>query len=294
MVRRSFFGSIMVFVGVLIYAFDTVLIKLSCTDGYTAGFWRGLSAFICVLIVFPLIYGKRSIDKLKTGGRHMILSGILYGIGGVLYTNSVSINGTSLSLIMLSLTPILTSVFSIPLLGEHPLKSSWISMIVCFGCILTMFRDGLCHGLSIGGLAIGIMIPIALSLNFINLRAYPEIPRLGVTMIGGLTAALICICARRMDVRLTFSSLRYLLLLGFAVIPIGQFLIMSGTKYISASETTLINSLECIFGMFYVFIFTNVMPSTSEITCTVIILCAVLFNVIIGNKNQIHNSEFEK
>lgn len=286
MARYSLMGSIMVFVGVLIYAFDTVLIKLSCAEGYTAGFWRGFSAFICVMIVFPIIYGRKSITRLREGGIYMALSGILYGIGGVLYTNSVSINGTSLSLIMLSLTPIITSVLSIPILGEHPMKSSWISMIVCFGCIIMMFKDGLSHGMSVIGFVIGIMIPIALSLNFINLRAHPAIPRLGVTMIGGLAAAIVCVCARRLDVWLPFSDMRYLLILGFAVIPIGQFLIMSGTKYISASETTLINSLECIFGMAYVFIFTKEAPSHSEIACTAIILCAVVFNVMMESRSQ--------
>ena len=273
-------GALMVFLGVLIYAFDTLLIKLANTDGYTAGFWRGLSAFLCVAAVFPIIYRKKSFQLLKTGGFPMILSGILYGIGGVLYTNCVSIIGTSLSLILLSMTPIITSVFSILLLKEHPRKITWITMIICLLCIIYMFGKNI-QSSPIIGLCIGIFIPIALSLNFVNLRAHPDIPRLGVTMIGGLIAAIICFLGNGANILLPFEQLRYLVFLGLIVIPIGQFLIMSGTKLISATETTLINSLECIIGMFYVFMFASISPSMSEIIGAIVILCSVLANVLL-------------
>ncbi len=272
----------MVFLGVMVYAFDTLLINLSGASGPVAGFWRGFFAFLCVSIVFPIAYRGRVSATLGSGGLPMLLSGVLYGIGGIVYSNSVSLIGTSMSLILLSLTPIITSLFSIVLLKEHPRKITWLTMVVCFITVSIMFGSSAAD-LYIPGLFLGLVTPIALSLNFVNLRAHPAIPRLGVTMTGGLFAAIACSAMSGFDLALPFDRLRYLLVLGMVVIPVGQFMITSGTKFISASETTLINSLECIIGMFYVFIFTSVAPSRTELVGALVILSAIAVNVVSGN-----------
>lgn len=289
-IKRQLHGAVTVFFGVLLYATDTLLIALAGTSGFVAGFWRGGCAFVILLLSFLFVYRDNAIRMVKTNWRPMLLSGFLYGIGGVLYANSVTIAGTSVSLVMLSLTPILTSLFSTLFLKEPPRKSTVAVMCVCFTSVVFMFYEGLRSG-SIFGYFFALTVPIAIALNFINLRKHSDVSRIGVSMIGGLVAAAVGFCATSGHVRLPLQQLRYLVVLGCIVIPIGQVLITTGTKYISASETSLINSLECVFGLLYVWIFIGTKPSTNTIIGGAIVFCSISFDmigVIIKTKRCIH------
>lgn len=266
--------------GVIIYATDTLLISLSQASGFVAGFWRGFFSFIIVATFLFLKHGKTLFIELKKSGLAMVVSGCLYGIGGVLYTNSVALSGTSLSLLMLSLCPGLTTIFSAILLKEYPKHITIVVIVICFASVLYMFSQSISNGESIFGFILAFLVPVCLSLNFVNLRKHPNTSRLGVSMIGGLVASFVCICASQGSVGLPIDRLIFLIILGSLVIPLGQVLILTGTKYISASETSLINSLECVIGIIYVWLFIGVIPERRYLIGGSVIIIAIFVDII--------------
>lgn len=278
--NKKFYGGLCSFFGVMIYANDTLLIALSGVSGFIAGFWRGMFAFLVLCVVFPVVYHGKVFETIKQGGFPMVLSGIMYGIGGVLYALSVANAGTSVSLILLSMAPILTSIFSIIVLHEKPSNKTLCVMAVCFCSVIYMFWGGIEGGGSAFGFLLSFLVPVALGINFTNLRKHPEIPRLGVSLIGGLTSALIGAVMTRGAVLIPFSQIKFLLLLGGFVIPVGQVMIMTGTKYISAPEVSLINSLECVFGLLYVWLVMGIRPTDNNLIGGVVVIAAIMFNVV--------------
>ncbi len=81
-------------------------------------------------------------------------------------------------------------------------------------------------------------------------------------------------------VLIPFSQIKFLLLLGGFVIPVGQVMIMTGTKYISAPEVSLINSLECVFGLLYVWLVMGIRPTDNNLIGGVVVIAAIMFNVV--------------
>jgi drug/metabolite transporter (DMT)-like permease len=102
--------------------------------------------------------------------------------------------------------------------------------------------------------------------------------RVAVSMIGGYVGSLISLVVLKGDIAVPTSSLLWLLLLGLCVIPFSQVMISTGTRYIPAAESALINSLETVLGITYVWLFLKEAPSQDFIIGAGIVLLAITAN----------------
>lgn len=272
-------GFYLVWFGVLIYSMDTLLIKVSGVNGLLAAFWRGFFSFIILFIVFFTKFKKNAVGELKKGNIHMLFSGLLWAISGIFYTVSVNKVGTSISLIFLSLAPIISTVFEIVFLKEKCNKFTLFAIIVSFLGIGYMFHKGIGE-LHPVDLIYPVMVPFCMAMNYTLLRKRSNISRIGCSMIGGLLASIICFTLLKTRVAVSSDSLFYLMLLGLFVIPIGQIMITLGPKYLKVSEVTLIGSLESVWGLIYVWIFLGIIPSQEKIIGGLIVFSAIILNLL--------------
>lgn len=276
-------GSIVSFIGVTFYAFDSLLLAMSGAAGFTAGFWRGFFSFISLGIAFIISTKGKPFAVLAKYGLPMLFSGAMLGFAGAMYSFSISYGGTSISLVMLSLNPILTAFFCYIFLKEKPSKHTVVIMFICLFAVIYMFWDGIKNG-NVLGYLIALVVPIALALNMTNLRRFPDLPRIGVSMIGGLVTAIIGLVVSMGNLKVPGNGLIYLALLGIVIIPVGQVMITTGTKYAKAATISLINSLESIFGLIYVWIFMGTIPSINCLIGGSIIMLSVVMNIIFDAK----------
>lgn len=276
-------GSMLSFLGVTFYSMDSLLIALSGVSGFSAGFWRGLFTFISIGTVF-FILNRNNLKNVFCGKwKYMLFSGLMLGLGGAVFAFSISYSGTSISLVMLSLNPILTAIFTALLLKEKPAKHTIVIMFICLIAVIYMFGEGLKMG-NILSYLIALLVPIALALNLTNLRKYPELSRMGVSMIGGFVTAIASLIFSGGKIAVDEKALLYLGLLGLVIIPIGQVMITSGTKYAKASSISLINSLECVFGLFYVWLFIGTVPSVNCLIGGTVIMLSIIINIALDFK----------
>jgi drug/metabolite transporter (DMT)-like permease len=62
------------------------------------------------------------------------------------------------------------------------------------------------------------------------------------------------------------------------LIPFAQIMISTGTRYISAPETALVNSSETVLGIFYVWLFLGERPNQDFLIGASIVLLAITAN----------------
>lgn len=272
--RAEYFkGLAIALLGVIVLSFDALLIRLAGVAGFKASFWRALYTGISLGILFFSTNRLRSKSILLRGGKPMLISGLLWGCSGIGFTLGVMTAGASTTLVIISLAPLFAAAFSFIAYRQRP---SWVTLLAAIGAlggIWFMYREGIGH-LSPSGIIFAVSTPLLLGSNLAYMRRHREMSRVAVCMIGGFAGAAIAFVASGASVMVPSSSMLPLALLGLVAIPFAQTMISTGTRYIPAAESALINSLETVFGIAYVWLFLGERPDVDFIIgASVVLLC---------------------
>ena len=272
-------GFLLVWFGIIIYSFETLLVSEANVSGILSGFWRGFYVFLVLVIIFPLKYRKNTVAELKKGHGGVLISGLLWGISGICYNISVHKAGSSISLICLSLVPIMSIILEAIFLNEKCDKIDLLAIAVSIFGIYYMFHNGI-GTLKASSLIYPFIVPLIMAINYTYLRKEKEVSRMGSSMTGGIIAAILGAVLLKGQVRVSSNTMIYLMILGLIVIPLGQIMMGTGTKYLKASQVTLIGSLESVWGLLAVWIFLRTAPSKDQLIGGIIVFIAVSANLL--------------
>ncbi len=264
-------------VGTIVVSFDALLIRLSGTSGIVAVFYRALFIFISISIIFFTARKKSAFSILTSGGKPMIISGLMWGLSGLGFTLGVQTAGAANTLVLVALTPLFAAAFSWGFYKIIPSVSTILATCVCIFGIWFMYREGF-GDLDPKGLLFALMAPFFFGSNLSFLRNHRELDRLPPIMIGGATGTLIALFLSKGNLGMSLASILPLMLLGLVVIPFAQIMISTGTRYISAPETALVNSSETVLGIFYVWLFLGEKPNLDFIIGASIVVLAITAN----------------
>ena len=278
--RLDFFkGTTIALLGVVVFSFDAFIIRFAGVSGFLAAFWRGLFTAVALAMLFGFTNRGRSVQVLKRGGWPLLLSGLLWGVSGICFTSGVQSAGAGNTLVLLSLAPIFTTVFEAVVYRVKPAVFTIIaSMVAIFG-IVVMYRGGLRHA-PVAGLMFASLTPVAFGINLSNLRRHPQVSRVAACMIGGALGSVLALAITGLAVGVPPSSLLALAVLGLFVIPFGQTMISTGTRYISAVETALIHSLETVVGVAYVWLLLGEVPGRDFLVGGSLVVLAIIGNSV--------------
>ncbi len=272
-----FKGIVIATVGVIIFSFDALLIRLAGVSGFKAGFWRAGFTAISLGIVFFFLNRGKAIDILKKDYKPIIVAGILWGLSGLGFTLGVMTAGASNALVMLSISPLFSAAFSFIIYRRVP---SWITLLATVGAIWGiwfMYHNEL-ESLNWVGLMFSLSTPFFAGINLSFMRTHKEVSRIAIGMAGGVAGMIFSLAGSVGDVVISFSSILPLAILGLFAIPIGQTMISTGTRYIPAAESALIKSLETVFGIGYVWLFLSERPSNDFLIGATIVLISITAN----------------
>lgn len=277
-------GISLALIGVFVLSFDALLIRLSGVSGFKASFWRGGFAGISLLLVLLSTYKSRTLSVLQSGGKSMVFSGLLWGLSGITFSLGVIHAGAGNTLVMMSLSPLFAAAYSRLIYRERQHGITLVAAVGATGGIIYMFQ-GQIGSVDVYSLLITLGTPLCFGVNLAHLRKNRNINRMAVCMMGGFFGASISFIASRMDVLISLTALLPLCILGLVVVPFAQTMISQGTRYISASDSALITSLETVIGIFYVWFFLQESPSPDFlIGSLVVMLCITVNSVVMGRR----------
>ena len=263
--------------GTIVISCDALLIRLSGIRGVSAVFYRALFTFISISIIFFSTRKGKSLSILVSGGKPMISSGIMWGLSGMGFTLGVQTAGAANTLVFIALTPLFAALFSGIFYKITPSVSTILATCFSIFGIWFMYREGF-GDLDPKGLMFALSAPLFFGSNLSFMRKHREMDRLPLVMIGGATGTLIALFVSKGDLHTPLASIFPLMLLGLVVIPFAQIMISTGTRYISAPETALVNSSETVLGIFYVWLFLGEVPNRDFMIGASIVLLAITAN----------------
>lgn len=238
-------------------------------------FWRSLFAFLFVAIV--LLFQKQNPARaVRAAGWPGLASGLMWAIMFTAFLFALSLTTTANALVLMSVSPLLTVLFSKLFLNDPVPLRTWLAAGAAAVGIAWMFSAGL--SAHYAGMAIAFLIPVAAAINVVVLRASAaKLDLIPAVMLGG---ALSCLIA--LPFALPFSAtprdLGLLAFLGVTQLGVPCMLLVLASRALLAPEIALLGLLEVVLGPLWVWIGAGEEPGGATLVGGAIVLAALAGN----------------
>lgn len=242
-------------------------------------FWRSLFAFLFVALV--LLALRRNPGKMGWPG---MLSGALWGVMFTAFMLALSLTTTANALVVMSISPLLTTVLSSVALRGDPIPlGTWIAAAAAAAGIAWMFAADLhAHtARDLAGMLIAAAIPLASAINVVTLRAAGEQFDLRpAVMLGGAISCLVAL-PLALPLQATSKDIALLAFLGVFQLGLPCVLLVLASRVLLAPEMALIGLLEVVLGPLWAWLGAGEVPARSTLTGGAIVLGALIANELI-------------
>ncbi len=271
-------GIIITVLGVLFLIPDSLLVRLISATPLAICFWRGLLGGSLLLFIY-LIYGLLSKDNKRLDFTlKEILIILCIALSTICFVLSVNYTTVANTLFLLSTAPFFSIFLSYFLLGEKiRLKDLCASLIALIGVFIISLGSQVSNNTlatSLGDLfGIGIAIFTALVLTLARHGSSKLVIRSNAI---GMYAVALLVLPFVKNFSVEQETILYLLILCLICVPIGSLLILTGPKYISASEVSLIILLQVILAPILAWLILKEYPGLSSLVGGIFVISAVL------------------
>jgi len=292
--QNNYFNSfIMVCIAGMFWSLGAPIVRfIEDSENYRLAYllYRGLSVSIVIMIF--ILFRERSnfLNSIKRIDSWSMLGGLLLAIAMFGFIYSITVTTVAVTMIMLALSPLISSILGYLILDESISKTTIINMFIVIAGILVMLTGTDETGTLIGA-AYGFIVACCYSMYTITIRHDPEIPKLLTPAIGGIlcaSIALLIIVLTDSSVLMPIINISLSVINGM-VVAVGLILFSFGAKYLPTGELVLLSLIEVIGGIFWVwlpFIGINETPSLSTLAGGSIILIAIINQGLFTKKNH--------
>jgi len=271
-------GIIITVLGVLFLIPDSLLVRLITATPLAICFWRGLLGGSLLLIIY-LIYGLLSKDNKRLDFTlKEILIILCIALSTICFVLSVNYTTVANTLFLLSTAPFFSIFLSYFLLGEKiRLKDFSASLVALIGVFIISLGSQASNNTiatSLGDFfGIGIAIFTALVLTLARHGSSKLVIRSNAI---GMYAVALFVLPFVKNFSVEQETILYLLILCLICVPIGSLLILTGPKYISASEVSLIILLQVILAPILAWLILKEYPGLSSLVGGIFVISAIL------------------
>lgn len=278
MTRHPLFGLALAVFGALMLTPDALFMRLSGMGGYQMVGWRGLLMGAVMLALWGLSARHRARDLAILGSGFGIGIVACQYVNATLFSLAIAHAPVSVVLFAVATVPVFAAVLARLVIGEPTRGTTWITIAaVLSGIALAVFGGeadvALDRGALWGALA-GLGVALMLALNFVILRARPELPILLVIGLGavlaGLTGVIVTGPARMMQ-----GEVWAIMVCGLLILPVSFFSLSLAARYTHASNVSLLLLLETVLGPLWVWLGTGETPTPMMLAGGVIVVVSL-------------------
>ena len=244
-------------------------------------FFRGSIIFLVLNIYLFLSEGHKFLKNYNRIGLSGLIGGISLGIANISFILSITTTTAAVTMMMLATQPFVAAILAYIFLNEKIRLTTLIAIIVAAAGIIFMSFDSKGEG-TLFGLLNGLLSSLGFAGFTVSLRWRKQTPKFTTVSIAGIFCAVVAVLVLLFHDTNIFISMKnssLSALHGFLVCT-GLILYSSKSKYLPATDLTLLSLTEVLGGIFWVWlpIFgINEVPTVNTLIGGGIITTAIIF-----------------
>ncbi|MEM8774618.1 MAG: DMT family transporter [Pseudomonadota bacterium] len=256
--RTSLFGLMLALFGTLVLTPDALLMRLSGMDGFQMTGWRGLCMGSVMVLAWSIMSRDRQADLTRLKSYPGLLIVFAQVFNSLFFCLGIAIAPAAVVLLGVAAVPVFSALLNRFVTGESTQSATWLAIFaVLFGIAIAVF-GGEASGLTldwraIAGAMFGLGTAFVLAMNFVTLRAKPDLPILLAIGLGAWIAGALGWSVSG-AANMSQGHIWPMLVTGLFVLPVSFFALSLAARHTLAANVSLLMLLETILGPIWVWI----------------------------------------
>lgn len=271
-------------IGIFIMSLESLLIKYTSISSFVFSFYLGIFMFISMMVT--LLFKEKAYIKnaFKSSISILIICSIMMGASNIFFITAVKTTTVANVVIIFSTSALFSALIAYILYREKITRNILYSSFFMFVGLYIIFNDSLEFG-SLKGNIYALLCTILFCISFVFLSKYKEMDRIVLTAFSGIAISVLAFFLSE-DLNIDLHNLLIVMFMGLIISSFSRVLIGNGTKYISASEVSLLMLIETIMAPIWVWIFLNEIPTIYTFIGGSIIIITLIINSLYTLKNN--------
>ncbi len=244
-------------------------------------FFRGSVIFLVLNIYLFLAEGQKFIGNYNRIGLSGLIGGVSLGIANISFILSITTTTAAVTMMMLATQPFVAAILAYIFLKEKISKTTLIAITVAAAGIIFMSLDSKGEG-TLFGLINGLLSSLGFAGFTVSLRWRKNTPKFTTVAIAGIfcsAVAILVLLFNDSNILISLKNSSLSALHGFLVCS-GLILFSMKSRYLPATDLTLLSLTEVLGGIFWVWLpwfGINEVPSVNTLIGGAIIIFAIIF-----------------
>mgnify|MGYP001374234123 FL=1 len=244
-------------------------------------FFRGSVIFLVLNIYLFLAEGQKFIGNYSRIGLSGLIGGVSLGIANISFILSITTTTAAVTMMMLATQPFVAAILAYIFLKEKISKTTLIAITVAAAGIIFMSFDSKGEG-TLFGLINGLLSSLGFAGFTVSLRWRKNTPKFTTVAIAGIfcsAVAILVLLFNDSNILISLKNSSLSALHGFLVCT-GLILFSMKSRYLPATDLTLLSLTEVLGGIFWVWLpwfGINEVPSVNTLIGGAIIIFAIIF-----------------
>jgi len=244
-------------------------------------FFRGSVIFLVLNIYLFLAEGQKFIGNYNRIGLSGLIGGVSLGIANISFILSITTTTAAITMMMLATQPFVAAILAYVFLKEKISKTTLIAIIIAAAGIIFISFDSKGEG-TLFGLINGLLSSLGFAGFTVSLRWKKRTPKFTTVAIAGIfcsAVAILVLLFNDSNILISLKNSSLSALHGFLVCS-GLILFSMKSRYLPATDLTLLSLTEVLGGIFWVWLplfGINEVPSTNSLIGGAIITLAIIF-----------------
>jgi drug/metabolite transporter (DMT)-like permease len=257
---------------------------LESARSFEVTFWRALFTAAALLVILPLLRGRRVFADMRHAGTAFWISGVCWSVMFTAFMLALTLTSVANVLVTMSLGPLFTAVLARIFIGHRIALRTWVAIAAAGAGIAIMYGTEVSGGQVLGTL-VALCVPVAGATNWtITQNAHAQghdVDLVPAVFVGAVISSLATLPVAY-PFQATVHDLGLLAYLGVGQLAIPCVLSVMCARVLKAPEISLLALLEVIFGILLAWVGAGEAPSPSVLTGGSLVIGALLVNELLG------------
>jgi len=261
---------------------------LDAAHSFEVTFWRAFFTALSLLVLLPLVRGRRVFADIRHAGTSFWLSGVCWSVMFTAYMVALTLTSVGNVLVTMSLGPLMTALIARIFIGHRIPTRTWTAIAVAGAGIAYMYGSQVQGGQILGTL-VALCVPIAGATNWTvtqNSHAKGhDVDLVPAVFVGAVISCLVTL-PLAFPFQATPHDLGLLAFLGAFQLAIPCVLSVLCAKVLKAPEISLLALLEVVFGILLAWVGAGEAPGQTVLVGGTLVIGALVANELLGWKQR--------